>query len=452
MSAKKSLILFLTVLFSVLLVSGYLFAESPALEGKGLAPITDRPVYFRGWMYRTHIVLDNVDRYNRELNANVDYATITGDYPSIMETQFIAKAPLDILYANPSQACRYYDAGWILPVDSLPHVEKIKADMYPHIRDAWTYKGKLLGLSYFVTTRGVMHVNLKKLAEVGLTEADLPATWDALYDQLYKIRERGIRYPFLPHWFNEWYGISWAFNFEVLNRGGQVAHSETHKPLVTVDGPAGDTLRAWKRIWNDGLVPREVLTYLEPDHLEAWGSGEYVYSPQQMYDLKRFNEPRYSLFAGYCSLVPYKGQSWGFIDSAMYLISNRARTQDHTRDVMAFYSWYGYRDHEGKLFVGQRWMEDSMLFSAYREVMESPGTKAMMTEFFARPQDYDTALKVYEHSPYAKGVFNVVWAEEFNAWLKETMQRFLLEDRPVDATINAIRDKINELNALYGIG
>jgi len=451
MYAKKASILIVLMCCIFLVSGGQVFARPQPLEGEGLAPATDESIYFRGWQYKTHIVKDNVNRYNTELNGNVDYATITGDYPSIMETQFIAKAPLDILYANPSQACRYYDGGWILPAESLPNAEKIKADMYPNVRDAWTYKGKLLGLSYFVTTRGVLHVNLKKLPEAGLTEADLPATWDDLYDQLYRIRDEGIKYPFLPHWFAEWYGISWAFAFETLNRGGRVADPETHKPLVTMDGPAGDTLRAWKKIWNDGLIPEEILSYLEPDFMEAWGSGEYVYSPQQMYDFKKFNEARYSRFAGYCSPVPYQGQSWGLLDSAMYLMSDRPRSKDHTRDVMAFASWYGYRDHKDKLFVGERWVEDSMLFTAYKEIMESPEMQASMKKSFARPQDYETALEVYANTPYPKGVWNVVWAPEFNSWIKETLQKFLMEDKPVDETINAIRDKINELNSLYGV-
>ena len=202
--------------------------------------------------------------------------------------------------------------------------------MYPNVRDAWTYKDKLLGLSYFVTTRGVMHVNLKKYEKLGMKDFDMPKTWDELYDQLPTLKNLGEKTPFLPHWFAEWFGISWGFYFETINRGGQIADAVTHKPLLTADGPAGATLRAWKRIWNDGLVPKEALTYLEPDYLQAWGSGEYVYSPQQMYDLKKFNDERYSTFAGFDSLVPYQGQSSGLIDSAMYLTSNREQERQIT--------------------------------------------------------------------------------------------------------------------------
>jgi multiple sugar transport system substrate-binding protein len=424
--------------------------EGPPLEGEGLAPISQETVYFRGWQYKTHIVNENVNRYNSELGGNVDYATVTGDYPSIMETQFIANAPLDILYANPSQACRYYDGGWLIPAEDLPQVDKIKADMYPNILDAWTYKGKLLGLSYFVSTRGIIHVNLKKLQELGIKESALPANWDQLWDFVFELKKKGVQYPFLPHWFNEWYGISWAFEFEVLNRGGQIADSETHKPMLTTDGVAAETLKDWKRVWNAGLVPKEVLQYLEPDYMDAWASGEYVMSPQQMYDFKRFNEERYSNFAGYDIPLPYKGQSWGLIDSAMYLMSSRERSPQYTRDVMAFASWYGYRDHQGDLFVHDKWLKESMLFTAYKPVMESDENKKLMKTFFARPQDYDTALEVYSKTPYPKGVWNVVWAPEFNSWLKEHLMKFLLEDKPIPETIKAINEKIIELNNLYG--
>jgi ABC-type glycerol-3-phosphate transport system substrate-binding protein len=420
-------------------------------EGKDLTPISDETVYFRGWQFMTHIVTENVQRYNRELNGHVDEATITGDYPTVMESKFIAKAPIDLLYANPSQACRYYDGGWILPAESLHNIEEIKADFYPNILDTFTYKGELLGLSYFVSTRGVIHANLQRLNDVGMGREDFPKTWDELYEQIYVLREEGIEYPFLPHWFGEWFGMSWAFMFETLNRGGQIADPETHVPLLASDGPAGDTLRAWKKIWNDDMILKEVLGYLEPDYLEAWGSGNFVYSPQQLYDLKKYNDPHYSRFAGHCTILPYQGQNWGLLDTAMYLMSNRSRTCDHTHDVMAFASWYGYKDHEGKMYVAERWLKEGMLFSGYRPLMESAESKEVIANSLASPEDYDVVLEVFSNTPYPKGAFNVVWASEFNAWLKETLQIFLLEDKPVDETITAIQNKIIELNNMYGI-
>src|SRR5215510_14559521 len=76
-------------------------------------------VYFRGWQYKTDVVQSNVDRYNQQMSGKVDYATVTGDYPAIMEQNLIASADLDVLYANPATAVRYFEGKWVLPAVEL---------------------------------------------------------------------------------------------------------------------------------------------------------------------------------------------------------------------------------------------------------------------------------------------------------------------------------------------
>jgi ABC-type glycerol-3-phosphate transport system substrate-binding protein len=411
------------------------------------------PVYFRGWEYRTDIVQDNVNRYNKEMNGKVDYATVTGDYPALMEKDLIAKAELDLFYANPSQAVRFLEGGWVTPVNELPAYDNIVADMYPNIRDAWTHKGKLLGLSYFISVRGTMVVNLDKYNKAGFDERDYPKNWSELYALLYKLRDKGEKQPFLPHWFNEWFGIAWGYALEVMNRGGTVADPETHKPMLTVDGPAGATLNDWKKIWKDGFVPEELLSYNEASYIGAFRSGRYVISPQQIYDIKQFNDPQKSpQIAGKTAFLPYQGQSWGMIDSAIYMMTSRKRPADQTEDLKRFASWYGYKDQNGECFVGNRWMKESMLFSAYKEVMEGPQAAASIKSSLVKPTDYEKLLEVYQHTPYPKGIFNVVWAEEYNSWMKEKLFAFFLKDLAVADVINDTNEKISQLNKKYKLG
>jgi multiple sugar transport system substrate-binding protein len=297
----------------------------------------------------------------------------------------------------------------------------------------------------------MIHVNLEAYEAAGYTADDYPADWDALYDMVLEMADNGVETPLLPHWFSEWYGISWAFAFEVMNRGGDIADPETHAPMLTVDGPGGDTLRAWKRLWNAGIIPEEVFTYNEAAFIEAYGSGRYVFSPQQLYDLRYFNDPANSQIAGHDSFLPYQGQSWGLIDSAMYLMSSRERSDEHTQDVMSAVSWYGYKDQNGDVFVGNRWMQESMLFSGYRSVMEGDLAEQTMLDSLARPEDKDALLEVYAAAPYPKSIWNVVWSEEFNSWLKDELPEFLLDDGDVEEMIADINEKIEELNDEYGI-
>jgi ABC-type glycerol-3-phosphate transport system substrate-binding protein len=410
------------------------------------------PVFMRGWQFRTEVVQSNVDRYNKEMGGKVDYATVTGDYPSLMEKNLIAKADLDMLYANPSFCVRYYEGGWITPVDDLPDGKAVIDAMYPNIRDAWSYKGKLLGHSYYTSTRGLIAVNLEKYQKAGFDEGQFPKTWPELYAMLYKFRDKGEKQPYLPAWFNEWAGISWSFIFEVMNRGGTLAEAETHKPMMTVDGPAGQTLEDWKKIWKDGFVPEEVLSYNEAGCIDAFRSGRYVFSPQTAYDLQQLNDPQKSAaVAGKVTFLPNQGQSWGILDGALYLRTSRPRPEAVTRDVDRFVSWYGFKDQNGEIAVGKRWLKEAMLFSAYKELMESPEAAEIIRKSLARPSDYEKLLQIYKTASYPKGVWNVVWAEEFNGWLKDKLSAFLLQDLASADVINEANDKMDQINHKYKI-
>lgn len=430
-----------------LLLNGAAFAEQSPLAAK-----SGETVYFRGWQFQTDIVQANVDRYNKELGGKVDYQTVTGDYPSLMEKDLIAKANLDVFYANPSQAVRYLEGGWVLPAGELPNFQEIADDMYPNIREAWTYKGKLLGICYFVSARGIMAVNLDKYLPYGFEEGDLPKTWPELYAQLYKLRDKGVTQPYLPHWFNEWYGISWGFVFEVMNRGGTLADAETHKPMMSADSAAGDTLRDWQKLWKDGFVSEELLSYSDAAFTDAFRSGRFTFSARDSYDLADYNRKDKSpAIAGKVVPVPFKGQSWGLHETAMYVMANRTRPPEVTEDVKRFVSWYGYKDQDGKVFVGSRWLKENMLFSAYKSVMESPETAEIMRSSLARPTDYEVLIDLYKNASYPKGVWNVVWAEEFNSWIKDKLFAFLLNGLKVEDVINEANDKIVSLNKKYKI-
>jgi ABC-type glycerol-3-phosphate transport system substrate-binding protein len=425
----------------------------PFAHAQDYAPTSGEKVFFRGWQFRTDVVQGNVDLYNSTFKGNVDYATVTGDYPAVMEKSLIANEKLDVLYANPSSAVRYNGGGWVLPASELPNGQEIADSMYPNIREAWSVDGKLLGLSYFITTRGCVHVFTKPYLAAGFTEEQLPKNWDALYDTVYALKEKGVANPILPHWFGEYFGISWGFVFEVMNRGGEVADAVTHEPRLTLDGPAGKTLEAWKKLWKSGLVPEEVFSYNEAGYIDAFRSGRYVFSPQQVYDLKTFNDKAQSGdVAGHVTLLSGAEQSWGLIDSALYVMTNRkGRSDELTDDIKKFVTWYGYKDEKGEFAVANRWLKENMLFSAYREVMESEAARTVVSSSLMRPEDYDRVLEVYAKTPYPTGIWNVVWSEEFNFWLRDKLFAFLQRDLDPENVINEANEKIAALNERYKI-
>lgn len=240
---------------------------------------------------------------------------------------------------------------------------------------------------------------------------------------------------------------------EVLNRGGTLADAETHKPTISTEetSPEYKTLAAWKKLWKSGMIPEEVFTYTEAAYIDAFASGRYVFSPQQIYDIETFNRPGRAQVAGHVSLLPYAGQPWGLIDSGIYVMSNRKREQALTDDVKKFVSWYGFQDETGKIAIAQRWMQENMLFSGYKSVMDSPETAERIKKAIVRPEDYQAILDVYKNTPFPKGIWSVTWSEEFNPWLKENLASFLLDDGDIVELLESMTAKIEELNGKYGI-
>lgn len=420
-----------------------------------LAATSGETVYFRGWSYKTDVVAALVKEYNDKLGGKVDYGTITGDYPALIEQALIAGNDLDVFYANPSIASRFMEAGWIMPAETLSSIAEIKADIYPNMVEAYSHKGELMGLPYMAVTRGVLHVNLKGYKEAGLEEKDFPQDWDELYDQVHALAEKGIKEPFLPHWFGEYFGMAWGFVLEVLNRGGKIADDETHKPVMTTDenDPAYKTLAAWKKLWNSGLVSEEVLTLTEAGFMEAYASGRYLLSIQGAWDLKTFNDPTRSQIAGFATLaplVPEKQKSWGLIDSGLYVMSTRKRDDALNEDVKSFTSWYGYKNQDGRIATAENWIKE-MVFVPYKSVMESPETEETVKALLARPEDYKTVLDIYAATPYPTGNWKVIWASEFDAWLKENLNKFLLEDGDIAEFIETANAQIDSLNSKYGL-
>ena len=426
-------------------------ANRAAAEAAELKPTSTEAVYFRGWPFKPEVVADNVNRYNSEQGGHVDYQTVThGDYPTLMEKSLIAGDKLDIIYGNPPTAVRFLEAGWIAPADDVPNIAQIKADMYDNARNAFTYKDKLLGLSYFLAVRGLVVVNTDKQKEFGVDGAQ-PKNWDEFYAQVLDLAKKGGKDLYMPHWFNEFYGISWAFIWEVINRGGAQIDPKTFAPQLTVDGAGGKTLTAWKAIYNAGLVKEEVLSFNEAAIVDAFSSGRYLYSTQASYNLAVFNDPTKSKVAGKTRFLPYQGQSWGLLDSAMYIKSARKRPAALDVDVARFQSWYGYKDQTGKVAVGQRWAENSMLFSAYKTVMESETTKAAFKKNLVAEGDFDALLAVYSKAPHPD-TWKTIYAEEYNTYLRNRLGQFLRNDESVEKVIGEINAQIASLNKKYKLG
>jgi multiple sugar transport system substrate-binding protein len=427
-------------------------AQTARLEPPAEGIDTSEALVFRGWNYRPEVVQDNTNRFNEQYSENVDYQTITGDYPAIMDNFHIAQQQLDMAYANPATLARWQVPGWVNDLEAWWDVDDARGEMYEGVRQSLTIGDRLYGLPYFVSIRGTLCANMTVLDKAGITAEDFPTTWDELYAQLRQLQADGVTEgpPFLPHWFASgvWFGISWGYLMECLNRGA-VLFDDTNTPVF--DEKSLAILQEWRTLLEEGIVPETVFTMGEADWIDAFNTGQYAYSPQQIYDLKVFNDPARSQVAGQVVPVPVVEQPWGIIDEGIYTVPKRANdTDDKLARKYRLAGFFGYRDQieGGELFVAKRWAIEAALNSGYTAILQDPEVIEAYNAWLPDPE----LLGVLEGIVNA-GTFPLVWQtfwwEDWNAQAMSELPKAVLGQTPVEDVHAALKTLAEELVTRY---
>jgi ABC-type glycerol-3-phosphate transport system substrate-binding protein len=416
-------------------------AQGAALTEPGPDVDTSESLIFRGWNYLPDVVKDNTARFNKAYNETVDYQTITGDYIGIMENFHIANQPLDMAYANPATLYRWSIPGWVHDYERWWNLDDAKGEMYEGVRNSLSIDGKLYGLPYFVSIRGTMMANNAVLEKAGITPEQYPKTWAELYDQVRQMKADGVTEgpPFLPHWFAAgiWYGVSWGYLFECLNTGA-VLFDDNNVPVF--DDATLAILTEWRKLTEEKIIPENVFTMGE--------QGTYAYSPQQIYDLKVFNDPARSKVAGQVAPVPVVEQPWGLIDEGIYSIPARDDSDEKLARKYRLGGWFGYRDHEGELYVAKRWAIESALNSGYTSILEDPEVIDAYNSWLPDPAMLDTVNGVLNGGQFPK-VWQTFWWEEWNASAMTELQKAILGQSPVEEVHAGLKSLAEELVDRY---
>lgn len=409
---------------------------------------TSEALTFRGWNYRPEVVQDNTAKFNTAYAESADYQTITGDYIGIMENFHITGQPLDMAYANPATLFRWSVPGWVHDYESWWSVDDARGELYDGVRDSLTVNGKLSGLPYFVSCRGTMATNKIILDKAGVTAEQLPKTWSELYDMCRQLKSSGaVETPLLPHWFTAgvWFGVSWGYLFECMNRGA-VLFDDANVPVF--DDSSLAILTEWRQLLQDGIVPETVFTMGEADWIDAFAKGTYAFSPQQIYDLKVFNDPAVSQIAGQCIALPVNGQSWGMIDEGIYTVPMRNDSEEKLARKYRLAGFFGYRDDQNNLAVAKRWAIEAALNSGYKSILEDQEVIDAYNSWLPNPEMLATLNGVLEAAPFAK-VWQTFWWEEWNAQAMTDLPKAILGQTPIEEVHAGLKKLAEELTDRY---
>lgn len=339
------------------------------------------PLKWVHWGYRPDIIADNIRLFCEQNNENLIQEQLTGDYQPLVESKFMAGEVFDMVYGNAFMAFRWVELGWTIPAEELPHIEWIKADMFESVKEAYSdAKGRLAGLTYFVSATPCLIANDELLEKAGMA-GEYPRTHDELYESCYKLKEKaptGMKAPLVPQWFNAFWGTVWSLLAEVAGRAKDPDLTKTmwgKDFMATFDAAPGDvvyeTVKTWEKVSRDSLIEKAVISAgTDVAGTEAFWTGQYAFGRLNgLYGYWNTMDPAKSKIAGKATLVPVTEEAWGVIDTGLYCWPNKHTQYDRTVRLI---EWFGYKDNYGRYWTAKRWAMEEFLHTAYPAVLRDP--------------------------------------------------------------------------------
>jgi multiple sugar transport system substrate-binding protein len=183
-----------------------------------------------------------------------------------LQTAFQSGAGPDIFLISPGDFLRYYNGGVLQDLSSQLSAES-KADYAPGLLEARSVDNKIYGLPMEVEPLALFYSEAA-FEKAGLSEADLPKTWDQTLAVAQKLTGKdryGVMFETLPGYYQNftWYPFLWMGDGSPIKDG-----------KVAFDSPAAvQALKFWQDTIKNKVAPRKALGDGGGDVVSNLGSG-----------------------------------------------------------------------------------------------------------------------------------------------------------------------------------
>ncbi len=255
-----------------LLIVGGLTLILVSCSGFQGGPTRDRPTTIEFWTMQ--LQPKYTDYFNQLIGefetANPTIAVRWVDVPwagmeSKILTAVVAKTPPDVVNLNPGFAAQLAERGaWLTLDDRIP--ADVRAGYLPKIWQASQLAGKTFGVPWYLTTR-IAIVNQALLQSAGISQP--PTTFEQLCQTAERVHTKTGKQAF--------------FSTLVAGDAAEVLESFVQEgvQLVKPDGTAAFNspkaialFERWVKLYQNGWVPKEVLTEGQKYGIELFQRGE----------------------------------------------------------------------------------------------------------------------------------------------------------------------------------
>jgi multiple sugar transport system substrate-binding protein len=194
-----------------------------------------------------------VDEWNKnnDVKVNLRYLPVA-EYlaGTALQTAFQSGSGPDIFMVSPGDFLRYFNGGVLQ--DLTPHLSaKARSDYVPGVLDTRMVDGGIYGLPMEIEPLA-MYYDVRAFEGAGLSEGDVPQTWDQLLDVAEKLTNAdrfGVLFETIPGYYQNftWYPFMWMGGSTAVKNGRSAFNSPG-----TVEA-----LRFWQDTIRTGVAPHK---------------------------------------------------------------------------------------------------------------------------------------------------------------------------------------------------
>jgi multiple sugar transport system substrate-binding protein len=173
---------------------------------------------------------------------------------SKLQTAFASGQGPDIFIISPGDFLRYYNGGVL--VDLTSYIEDAaKKDFFPNVMETRIVDEKIYAVPMDVIPLA-MYYSVKAFEEAGLSESDIPKTWDQFLEIAHKLTKGdrfGCLFETAPGYYQPftWYPFMWQGGGEIATPDGK--HSAFASPATV------QALKFWQDAIQQNVAPRNIL-------------------------------------------------------------------------------------------------------------------------------------------------------------------------------------------------
>jgi multiple sugar transport system substrate-binding protein len=173
---------------------------------------------------------------------------------SKLQTAFASSQGPDIFIISPGDFLRYYNGGVLVDLSQYMD-EAARKDFFPNVMETRIVDDKIYGLPMEVEPMA-MYYSVKAFEEAGLSEADVPKTWDRFLElagKLTKEKRFGALFETTPGYYQTftWYPFLWQGGGDIAGKDGK---SSAFGAPATVQA-----LKFWQDSIQKNVAPRNFL-------------------------------------------------------------------------------------------------------------------------------------------------------------------------------------------------